>query len=165
MADRKKQAERAAAPTPASEWKQPNQQLGAITLPSGNTATIKQPELIELLAGGIIPDGLGGFVSEIIDAAGGGSMGQMFVKEPDKLGKMVAFMGAVCRAVFVEPRIAPEGEDPGEGEIALDWLTFEDKMAVFNHVMGGADNLLPFPGEAGPGAEPALDREDVPLPA
>jgi hypothetical protein len=142
MADRK---QRTAAPTPASEWKRPGEAFNTIALPSGNAVKIKQPELLELLAGGVIPDGLGGFVSEIIDAAGKGSMGQTFVKEPDKLGKMVAFMGAICRAVFVEPVIAPEGEEPGEGEIALNWLTFKDRMAVFNAVMGGADALIPFP--------------------
>jgi hypothetical protein len=162
MADRK---QRTAAPTPASEWKRPGEAFRTIVLPSGNAVKIKQPEMLELLASGVIPDGLGGFVSEIIDAAGKGGMGQTFVKEPDKLGKMVAFMGAICRAVFVEPALAPEGEEPGEGEIALDWLTFEDRMAVFNHVVGGADRMLPFPDAAGAGAPPALDGEDVSQPA
>jgi hypothetical protein len=135
------------------------------SIPSGNAATIKQPELLELLAGGVIPDGLGGFVSKILDAAGKGGMGQMFVKEPENLSKMTALVDAICCAVFVEPAIAPEGEEPGEGEIALDWLTFEDRMAVFNHVVGGADRMLPFPDAAGAGDPPALDGEDVSQPA
>jgi len=162
MADRK---QRTAAPTPASEWKRPGEAFRTIVLPSGNAVKIKQPEMLELLASGVIPDGLGGFVSKILDAAGKGGMGQMFVKEPENLSNMVALMGAICCAVFVEPAIAPEGEEPGEGEIALDWLTFNDKMAVFNHVVGGADALIPFPDQAGAGDPPALDREDVPQPA
>ena len=88
---------------------------------------------------------------------------QMFVENPTSVSGMADLTGAICRAVFVAPRIVEDGAVPNEedDEIALDWLGLDDKMTVFTHVMGKGDDLVPFPEAAGGDVEAAPAGDEL----
>ncbi len=151
-------------PTQAAAWRRPGDQTEVIALPSGNSASIRQPDLLDLFANDASLSAHTEKVAEIIGMASGGLTAAAMLKGGN-LPSLYAMTGAVCRAVFVEPVITPEGVEPDETQIALDWLPFKDRMAVFTHIAGEADETLPFPetpggdGPAGP-TEPEV-REDA----
>lgn len=64
-----------------------------------------------------------------------------------------AFLNTVALACFVEPQLQAT-QDPDEGFASVHWLSFGDKMFVFQWALGGQFNkLVTFPGEQNGGAQ------------
>jgi hypothetical protein len=134
--------------TSGRAWRDKNQE--EVTLPSGNVALLRRPDMMQLATEDDAPNVLAGVV---VAAMQGKDMKKLEVK-PTGLKDLVALQNKVCIACFVSPKIVdnPQAED----EISLADLTMYDKSFVLTWAMGtdGAAAAR-FPGEPGGGVEPA----------
>jgi hypothetical protein len=142
-------------PTPASQWKRPAAPTQTVALPSGNVVRMRVPNVLDLLRGKGLPAPLSGKVAEILALADEEARSRVLKEDPAQVVGAFDVIDELCRFLVVEPRIAAEGEEPGEGEIALDWLSVDDRLDIIAAVVGGSAAALSFPGAPGDGA---LDR-------
>lgn len=130
------------AATAAVLWRKAREEGVLITLPSGNVAKLKPVALDSLLLAGRIPDMLTPIVAKMLWADEGTETDQ--IAEVVEMAKGFAdLVNLIIPAVFVEPVVIAEGE-PGEGEITLDDISFEDKVTVFQLATSGAATLTKF---------------------
>ncbi len=137
-------------PTPASKWKRPAEETQTVELPSGNVVEMRVPNVLDLLRGKGLPTPLSGRVAEIIALADEETRGKA-LEDPEQIVGAFDVIDELCRFLVVEPRIVDEDEEPEEGEIALDWLTLEDRLSIVTAIVGEAADATPFPGEPGDG--------------
>ncbi len=130
--------------TSGRAWREKNQE--EVTLPSGNVALLRRPDMMALATEDDAPNVLAGVV---VAAMQGQDMKQLEIK-PTGLKDLVALLNKIARAAFVSPKIVdnPQGED----EIALADVSLADKSWILTWAMGtdGAAAAR-FPGEPGGG--------------
>lgn len=146
--------------TSASQWKK---NAGAkpvdVELPSGNVAKIRQIPMPTLLADGLFPDSLAGFVRDAINVdkpkeevqkEANEQLGKM-VQEPEKMAEMFSLFDKITVLAVVEPVVtaAPENEaDRDDDLLYADEVDLEDKMFIFNFCVGGSKDLERFRTES-----------------
>jgi hypothetical protein len=150
-------------PTPASQWKRPTPSTEVVVLPSGNEAKIRQPTLGRLVAEELFLGILEKLAGNIVDAAGGQPPGPDIVRQVGAYDDMLKLADRLCPVVFVSPRIVSEPK--AEDEIALDWLSEEDRVFVMMHIMEGIENASSFLEISGIGGTAGPIEPPVPLPA
>jgi hypothetical protein len=146
--------------TSASQWKK---NAGAkpvdIELPSGNVAKVKQIPMPTLLADGLFPDSLAGFVREAINKdeapadvkATADKQISELTKNPQDLADVFALFDKILVLAVVEPAVLPVPEDDNDREDELlyaDEVDMEDKMFIFNFCVGGSKDLDRFRAES-----------------
>ena len=134
--------------TEASSWKRSNQPELHELPDSGNVALLRRPSVLEMLRKGEIPNPL-------LDAALQAAQGEPL----SDYGEAAEFLSVMVASAFVEPRCLLDGE-PGDGEIALEWLADKDRQYVLAWVQEGLAGLAPF-RQDGAGARDGGDGEDV----
>ncbi len=131
-------------PTSGALWRKPREEGVPVALPSGHVALIRPVALDVLLRSGKIPDLLSPLAAKSLwQDTTFEELGQA----ADLAQGMADLVNLVCQAAFLSPRIveAPQAED----EIALDDVTFGDKMLVFQAATAGARALERFrPGQS-----------------
>lgn len=115
-----------------------------VTLPSGNVARLSKPDPFMMMATeeGRIPNALASAVSKFLNSGSPAADQRLEVEE---IQAFVNLINRVCVAAFIEPKVNVAGD---LGALPLSRLSFEDKMAVFRHALGGAqlDAAQSFPG-------------------
>jgi hypothetical protein len=122
-----------ATPTPASEWKVEEEE--AVTLPSGNVATLKRPQLSVLIRHGEVPETL-------LQAAGALASGEA----PDDLATAVQLTDLLISFAFVNPKIALD--DAGDGDLSIEALADQDKVFVAAWIKGDGETMAAIRGRA-----------------
>jgi hypothetical protein len=136
-----------ATPTTAKEWKQ---KRGAdLPVPSGNVALVKMlgPEV--LMRKGNMPDSLFPIVESAIREGKGMPPQKMaeIANDPDKLDEILTLIDYVVVQAVIEPRVAaaPESENDRRSDVLyVDEVEWEDKIFIFNFVVGGTRDLETF---------------------
>jgi hypothetical protein len=121
-----------ATPTPASEWKVEEEE--AVTLPSGNVATLKRPQLSVLVRHGEVPE-------ELLQAAGALASGEA----PDDLATAVQLTDLLISFAFVDPKVAFEGDGGG---LSIEALADQDKIFVAAWIKGDVETMAAIRGRA-----------------
>ncbi len=129
--------------TPASQWKT---QTEIHELPSGVIVELKRPSTVDtILSNGNLPEGLAQVMLEAF--TGGNSQWKV---GPAELPALADLINTLCRAAFVNPRIAPEGKQPDydNNEIALSDVKDIDRTWILAWVTkagGQASAVTHFP--------------------
>lgn len=143
--------------TSASTWREPREKGYVITLPSGNVARIRPVALDVMIRDGTLPDLLSPIAAKSLWT-------ETTTDEIGNVGELATGMaelfGYVCRASFIEPRIADDVEDLGEGEIALEDVSFDDKAFVFQLAIQPAQILHRFCEKQAADVESVRDDAD-----
>jgi hypothetical protein len=140
-------------PTPASEWRQPRQEGFVIQLPSGRSARIRPVALDVLIASGEIPNLLLPIASEIlwVDSARRFDTDDPVEFKERGLGEAVPdyfkLISMVVPAALLEPRVAPEGQEPADDEITLADIDSVDKVTIFQLAVQPVEVLRQFHGK------------------
>jgi len=121
--------------TPASEWKAANQK--DVTLPSGRVATIRKLTTEFLL---VIRE-----LAENLLAAG-----EMTAKPVIRVRDQRNYIRAVVREGVVRPKVAPDGREPAEDEVAVDDFG-EDLDALVTELHTWNEGILVTPFRPAPG--------------
>jgi len=146
--------------TPASQWKRHSER---VRLPSGLVAELQRPSTVDtILTDGNLPDGL---AQVMLDAFVTGGNTQWKVSAQD-LPAVADLVNTLCRAAFVNPRIAPEGTAPNydAGEIALDDVLDIDRLFILSwatNAGGQAPAASRFPAQQVAGVPPRPDGQKV----
>lgn len=162
-------------PTPADQWvKKGAAELEGIDLPlpSGNVARVKRVGLMELLAGGHIPDSLTPVAEEAVRKGKGLPKldAQEMLKDPEKLADVETLMRNVLVACVVAPQVLPVPTDKGGDPIPFDKrkpglyadeVLDGDKMYIMNFAFGGSADLARFREEHGAAMADVLAGADV----
>lgn len=108
-----------------------------VTLPSGNTAELRKPDVLSLvMRNGGIPDVLTAQVMAGLQDEGGKSP-KFGAKE---LGQLLEMLNTVTRACFVSPRIVDKPEEElAEDELRVEDVSMEDKSFIFQWAAGSGD--------------------------
>lgn len=133
------------APTTAGGWKLEESELQ--TLPSGNVALLKRPQLSGMIRRGEIPNPL-------LHAAGAMEAGQL----PEDMAQAVELTDLLVSLAFVKPKVALE--DAGDGELPIDAISDADKGFVAAWIKRDVAAMSTFRGER-PGADSGEDRGAV----
>jgi hypothetical protein len=131
-------------PTPASQWKKASAGV-PLEVPSGNTALVRNSGMQVFLTKGLIPNSL----LPIVRQAMSGKQPEINLEEitEDQLQDMITLFDAVVVHCVVEPRVLPI---PAEDNMRLadvlyvDEVDFDDKMFIFQWVVGGTRDLEQF---------------------
>lgn len=139
--------------TPASQWKRRTE---IKQLPSGVVAELQRPSTVDtILTNGNLPEGL---AQVMLDAFVTQGNAEWKVK-PEDLPAIADLVNTLCRATFVNPRIAPEGSEPNydAGEIALNDVQDIDRMFILSwatNAGGQAPAATRFPAQQMAGVSP-----------
>lgn len=118
-----------------------------ITLPySEHVVRLRPVDISVLLKGGEIPD--------ILSSIAYASLFQenemeKIAENPELLRNWDRILRIIIPAAFVEPKVALDGQEPAEDEIAIEDIHYYDRMTVFNYVTAGARALYTFRGKQG----------------
>jgi hypothetical protein len=168
------------APTPASSWKGKAQILPhPLPLPSGNVCMVKRVGMESFLKGGVIPNSLLGVVQESMDNARKGKtmtkaqevkLTKQISNDPQQLEDMLTLVDEVVLQVVVEPEVLrpPEedsDEERDEDSLYVDEVDINDKMFIFNYVVGGSNDSARFREEAEQRVAALDDVEEAEVPA
>lgn len=130
--------------TPAGQWKKAS--VGqALQVPSGNTALVRNSGMQVFLTKGLIPNSL----MPIVRQAMSGKQPDIKLDEvtEDQLADMVALFDAIVVHCVVEPTVLPvpaDGEERSTEALYVDDVDFDDKMFIFQWVVGGTRDLEQF---------------------
>jgi hypothetical protein len=172
------------APTPVSQWKKaPGAQPVDVALPSGNTARIKQIPMPDLLAGGIFPDTLQGYVQKALkeesakpqdhkgkkgkkqdEVIGKAEMAEM-MKDPQKIADMFSVFDKVTVMAVVEPKVLPTPEDEADRDpekLYVDEVDTNDKAFIFQFCVGGSKDQERFRTESASVMGSLADLQELP---
>lgn len=142
-----------------------------LDLPSGNQCLVRRPGAQGLIKAGLLDslDSLTGLVqSELIDskapkkqlAAGAARLaGNM-----EKLGEGLSLVDRVICHVVAQPKVTMPPKDDDEREedtLYADDVDMEDKMFIFQWVMGGTADLTSFRAESGELLESLSALQDI----
>lgn len=145
--------------TPASEWKKAVQlTLQDVELPSGHTCQVKAVGMETLIKKGMIPNDLLGIIQKALDNNQGKKNEALKKLEQQKLLDELLEDRAKLSAVFdladvitvecvVQPKVlpAPEHSENRDPELLyVDEVDMEDKMFIFNFVVGGTKKVGEF---------------------
>lgn len=127
-------------PTTAASWRVARRDGFVITLPSGNVAKLRPVALDVLITSGKLPDILTPIAAKSLwveeDVAN-------IANVPEMAKGFADLVNFILPAAFMEPRVVCDRE-PGEGEIHIEDIDFEDKVAVFTLATSGAATLNKF---------------------
>lgn len=147
-------------PTSAANWREPRLKGYVVTLPSGNVARIRPVALDVLITTGKLPDLLTPIAAKTLWT----EVETADIADASDMAKgMAELFGVVCRAAFIEPKIADD--EPGEGEISLEDIDFQDKAAVFQLATQPAEVLRKFREQQARGVASVPDGENEPVKA
>lgn len=149
--------------TLGTHWRKPREEGYIITLPSGYAARLRPVQLDVMLATGDIPDILTPLVGKMLYEGADLDDAAELESLIESTAGMAELMGAVVRAAVIEPRIvdAPEQED----EIALEDISFEDRMVIFSLAIQPTRVLEKFCDQQGRDVEAVPDGENDGEPA
>lgn len=127
--------------TSAKEWREPREKGFIVTLPSGNVARIRPVALDVMIQDGTLPDLLSPLAAKSLWT-------ETEIEDIGNVAELATGMadlfGYVCRASLLDPRIADDAEDLGDGEIALADVSFDDKASIFQLAIQSAQVLRKF---------------------
>lgn len=153
--------------TSASEWRKSRIEGEELELPSGHVCRVTRPGLPELLAQGLMPDMLSPIAADAVEA---GQQGITLTQEdaqakfaelmskPGGMEQMFEATDRIAEHVVIEPelryhrvrdndtspwRLLPDGERDEE-VLYTDEVDFQDKMFIFQYVVGGSRDLVQF---------------------
>ena len=110
--------------TSGAQWRQARVFGELVPLPSGNVARLRKLSLLGFMRKGKIPDPLSAVINEMVAGK------RREAADLDTFSDFADLLDLICREAFVEPKIV---DDPQEdGEISIEDIDFQDRMAVFN---------------------------------
>lgn len=144
-------------PTPAKAWRQPREEGYLIPLPSGNVARLRPVALDVLILSGELPDLLSPIAAKMLwedlpDVA-------EIANAAELATGTAKLMNHVCRAAMMEPPVAAMGEEPKDGEIALEDIDFQDKSIIFQLAISPAVAMRNFRDRQAAGLDAVPDGE------
>lgn len=133
-----------AKPTPANQWKKASAGT-PLQVPSGNTALVRNSGMQVFLTKGLIPNSL----LPIVRKAMSGKEPEINLDDitEDQLADMVTLFDAITVHCVVEPAVLPvpaDGEVRDSEALYVDDVDFDDKMFIFQWVVGGTRDLEQF---------------------
>lgn len=144
-------------PTPAKVWRQPREEGYVVTLPSGNIARLRPVALDVLILSGEIPDLLSPIAAKML-------WEETDVAEIANAAELATgtakLINHVCRAAMMEPVVAAVGEEPKDGEIALEDIDFQDKSIIFQLAIQPAEVLRKFRDRQAAGVDAVSDGDE-----
>ena len=107
-----------------------------VTLPSGRTALLRRPDLVDIITGGgDVPDILTNMIMESINGQTGES--QEVAISAENLPAVLIMLNVIAAACFVEPKVVMSAKgEPAEGTILAQWISFNDRAHVFGWALG-----------------------------
>lgn len=147
-----------------------------LPLPSGLTIRAQRPDVIQMIKKGSVINPLLEIVMESIDKGKetkieeivGNKDGQL---DLERITDMYEMVDAVVCEVFVEPKCHPapgSRADRSDDLLYVDEVDAEDKMFIFQWVLGGTDDIASFREEARTSLDALAEvesRDDSPEPA
>lgn len=147
--------------TSASLWRRKREQGEIIELPSGLVARLRAVSLDVMVSQGDIPDLLTPLAAQTLwrdismdDIAEDAALAQGYTD----------LINQVVPAAFVEPKVAPAGEEPGDDEIALSDISWQDKTHIFQLVLLPTEAIERFREKQEADVGDLPDGEGQPLP-
>lgn len=153
--------------TSAKQWKQRAANRDELKLPSGNVCRVKRPGVPSLIAGGFFPDTLTPIAQQAVDDGKRGKKHsqeelqdqfRQFLASPKDIAMMFEMTDRITAHCVVEPaceyhmtreteedpweEIPEEDRDPEV--LYTDEVDFEDKLFIFQYVVGGSRDLQSF---------------------
>lgn len=131
--------------TPASEWRRKAREGEWFTLPgSGNIAKLRRPGLIAMaLKGTNIPNPLAQEIREFLAEEEADLLSRRTDEQRmERFDKNSRALGAMCRLVFMDPKIADEGKAAKDDEIELTDIPDADMAWVGHHFLEGRFSLI-----------------------
>lgn len=111
----------------------------SITLPSGQTVTIRGADLLTLGANGVMP----GTILATVQRYAAGDLPNEIT--PEMFSQMGEVLNAYCLACVVDP---PVSRDGANGTVPLASIPMQDKLHLFNLVVGAVPSSGPVGEEA-----------------
>lgn len=138
-------------PTSAKAWKKKTNKLTELEVPSGSIALVKPMPITDLLTEGVFPDSMRAIVQDAMkdgDKEGSDKVDMdAILEDPEKLTEMFESFDRILVRVCVEPvvEMAPENDSDRDEEILYaDEVDLQDKMFIFQFVVGGSKDLAEF---------------------
>jgi len=136
-------------PTSAAAWKSKSAEGTLLTVPSGNTCLVKPIGLAAFMKKGVIPNGLIPLIQDSIKKGGVPEDVNIesILEDEGKLQQILELADSICVDAVLDPKVAPapaEGEDRDPNVLYVDEVDFNDKMFIFNFVVGGTADLEQF---------------------
>ncbi len=145
-------------PTTAAAWRKPREEGEVVPLPSGNYARLRPADLLQMIKSGTIPD--------LLSPIAAGAVWKE--QDPEKIGDSVEMamqyhdlMAIVLPAIFVEPKVAMPGTEPGPDEIAIEDIDLSDRTLAFNLAIAGVGTMRQFRAEQIKRMESVPDSENL----
>lgn len=146
--------------TSAKAWKgKTSMKPHELEVPSGNVCLVQRVGMESLVKGGMIPNSLLGMVSDQLEKASKGKAmteldeAQMMAQlqdNPEKLQEMFDMVDLITMQVVIEPKLEPVPEDDNDRDddlLYVDQVDLEDKLFIFDWVVGGVGDVASFRGE------------------
>lgn len=155
MSETQVQPQAPSAPSGVEEFKKKRQgQL--LPLPTGLTIRARRPDVVQMLKQGSVINPLLEVVTGLVDKGKEVTVNSLFGGEDEgidleKVKDMYEMVDGIVCAVFIEPKCHPEpaeGEDRSDDLLYVDEVEAEDKMFLFQWVLGGTDDLAQFRQQA-----------------
>jgi hypothetical protein len=106
-----------------------------VTLPSGKTALLRRPDLVDIITGGgDVPDILTNMIMESIN--GEKDDAQELAITAENLPSVLKMLNVIAAACFVEPQVVNGTGEPPAGTILAKWIPFNDRAHVFGWALG-----------------------------
>lgn len=128
-----------------------------VELPSGNVVTLRPLGYDLVFRSARIPD----FLTPLIIKAfkGEATEDTLKIDEMKNVQEFLGMLDSLCELAFVSPRVVKD--NPGEDEITLDMIDFEDKTRVYAGIGKSREWLEMFrPGQK-PDVESVDDEQDL----
>lgn len=155
------------APTSVTAWKK-SAEIPVLELPSGNAMRVKKIGAQALMATGIIPNSLMGYVQKAIAKGKAEEVTEEDMAELLKDEKKVQEIGRLMDKVTIlcaqEPEVheAPApGVERDDSLLYVDEIDGEDKMFIFSVVCGGTTSVEQFRAEHERNVASVHGRENV----
>lgn len=130
--------------TSAKAWKGKTSKPVPLDLPSGNTCLVRRMPITKMLTSGIIPDAMRPIILEALKDGGEKPEEKVdmsaLMEDEGKLDEMFQTFDRVLVSCCVDPAVAPapeNDEDRDEETLYADDVDMEDKIHIFQFVVGG----------------------------
>lgn len=140
-------------PTPISGWKTPAKDVKPTTLPSGNSARLRRVSLQTFLKTGRVPNVLMKPMKRAIEKKQEMTPDELkeLMSDPEAIGEMFKLVDMIAVDAFIEPKLTPLPDDESEGRredlLYVDEIDLDDKMFIFQWMVGGTSDLEQFRNE------------------